>query len=815
MNIENFYTQKRVLLQSLFLVFLVFSFSLKGMSQQTFGKDYQHWSDVENQWIPGNLNKQKATYQEGEVVPHVFRLESTGGANPQTLENDQSYSFDIIYDYYQRNTNAGGFKEIAPYDESRSPIPNLTSGLAASLIQQGSFYLLNADITNVSAPVQSSSGGNVYKTVKVTFTYTGENGGSAEFYFGLRLAGANEVIGSGIPINTKGSSAWSGASLQTGIGGDNIGSMSLQIDVLPEAGCPNITIDAGSYGPVCENGSAISLAGAPGGGVWVGDGVSGNTTDGYKFDPNGLATGDYELEYFYSENGCTYSAKTTIKIIGLPVAPTVTAGPFCISDNKTIADLPQPASGTYTYYQDASTITPLGATYVIPVGNNTYYVSFTSTDGCEGARASITVTVNPASAAAINLTGNNPACSGNNSGTINISSKTGEVLRWEHSTNGTEWDTYTAAGTNSQLTFSNIITSTWFRVVVQSGVCTEASSTPIKISVNNCGITFTQGFWGGTQGNGKDCKGQTVQQILTALLGTNPAPFVGTATKGLTLNNVSKLISIMPGGGYVKNVFDGAYTLISNYPPSSHFDNKTKKLNSVVVSQTIALKLNVLYNPQLGNVVFEPNKNVLQTAKITFLNGCIVSSVATSSSSYTMSGKVLCYLFSNNTYSNDINGLLSLANDVIGGTLPIVNNAPFSFSELVQTLDAINNGFNEGRMLTGFSGTYSCGSALMSTQRVAVAPVVEAQATKVSVSAFPNPYTDKLRFVVTNPEPAQGSLEVFNMLGQKVKTVFSGMVQAGTQNFEFSVPSAQRSNLIYILRVGDKQVTGKVLQAKD
>jgi len=52
------------------------------------------------------------------------------------------------------------------------------------------------------------------------------------------------------------------------------------------------------------------------------------------------------------------------------------------------------------------------------------------------------------------------------------------------------------------------------------------------------------------------------------------------------------------------------------------------------------------------------------------------------------------------------------------------------------------------------------------------------------------------------------------MMGQKLKTVFQGFITAGKQNFTFSLPTQQRANLIYILRVGDKQVTGKLLQLK-
>jgi hypothetical protein len=83
---------------------------------------------------------------------------------------------------------------------------------------------------------------------------------------------------------------------------------------------------------------------------------------------------------------------------------------------------------------------------------------------------------------------------------------------------------------------------------------------------------------------------------------------------------------------------------------------------------------------------------------------------------------------------------------------------------------------------------------------------------QATVKAFPNPFGNKVKFVVTVPEAGSGSLEVLNLLGQKVKTVFQGRMPAGANTFEVNLPSMQSSQLIYILRMGDKQVTGKLLQ---
>jgi hypothetical protein len=85
------------------------------------------------------------------------------------------------------------------------------------------------------------------------------------------------------------------------------------------------------------------------------------------------------------------------------------------------------------------------------------------------------------------------------------------------------------------------------------------------------------------------------------------------------------------------------------------------------------------------------------------------------------------------------------------------------------------------------------------------------EASQTSVAAYPNPFNDKVRFEITSAIAGKGSLEVYNMLGQKIKSVYQGQIIAGNQIFELSLPSAQRSNLIYVLRVGDKRVTGKLL----
>ena len=72
--------------------------------------------------------------------------------------------------------------------------------------------------------------------------------------------------------------------------------------------------------------------------------------------------------------------------------------------------------------------------------------------------------------------------------------------------------------------------------------------------------------------------------------------------------------------------------------------------------------------------------------------------------------------------------------------------------------------------------------------------------------------TAKALSEVTSPVSGEGNLEIYNMMGQRVKTVYTGFISTGTQSFELSLPTQQISTLVYVLRIGDKKMTGKILQ---
>jgi hypothetical protein len=81
-----------------------------------------------------------------------------------------------------------------------------------------------------------------------------------------------------------------------------------------------------------------------------------------------------------------------------------------------------------------------------------------------------------------------------------------------------------------------------------------------------------------------------------------------------------------------------------------------------------------------------------------------------------------------------------------------------------------------------------------------------------TVKAYPNPFNDRVKFIINSPAAGNGSLEVYNVMGQRVKTVYQGRINAGNQSYELVIPKKQQETLIYVLRVDGKKVTGKLLQ---
>ena len=94
------------------------------------------------------------------------------------------------------------------------------------------------------------------------------------------------------------------------------------------------------------------------------------------------------------------------------------------------------------------------------------------------------VTVNPTSVGGT-IAGSATVCTGTNSTVLTLSGHTGSITRWESSTSSTFASAITnIANTTTTLTATNLTTTTYYRAVVTSGVCSAVNSTTATVTVN-------------------------------------------------------------------------------------------------------------------------------------------------------------------------------------------------------------------------------------------------------------------------------------------------------------------------------------------
>jgi len=90
----------------------------------------------------------------------------------------------------------------------------------------------------------------------------------------------------------------------------------------------------------------------------------------------------------------------------------------------------------------------------------------------------------------------------------------------------------------------------------------------------------------------------------------------------------------------------------------------------------------------------------------------------------------------------------------------------------------------------------------------------ELKALDFSITAYPNPFNPQTTFKITLPELKNVTLEVYNMLGQKVQTLTNGKLEAGEHNFQFNGTNLATGTYIYRLVAGEKIQSGKILLMK-
>lgn len=335
----------------------------------------------------------------------------------------------------------------------------------------------------------------------------------------------------------------------------------------------------------------------------------------------------------------------------------------------------------------------------------------------------------------------------------------------------------------------------------------------------NClsACTYTQGFYGNK--NGQACYNNSgglvssTQLMLNAFGATTSKVFGNVANKrffilyGTDISN-GNIFKMLPGSGNsqaiaVDNIlpYDGAYYSDQNtwyLVPIATSGNQKGKINNQLLSQTIALWFNLRTSNSLGALDLLMD-TLLTSPQIQCGSGVISGNPV----KFGLPHSVIVYLNGGNGYSNNVNGLFQLANDVLGGV-----NTSLNPNDLQVAVAAINNAFDGCRILTG-TLPFTAGMPLTTKYNNNEKTTDGLIAEELIVKAFPNPYEKEFSLRIVSPVSGKATIEFFDLNGERIYHVEKFVFARSTTKLPYKGPTIATS-VLYKVRVGNYWKSGFV-----
>ena len=260
---------------------------------------------------------------------------------------------------------------------------------------------------------------------------------------------------------------------------------------------PSITSVSSNNSPICADGTlnlnAIATDIYTLSYLWSGTGVfsSNNSATSDNTTVTGAATGSYTVTV---TNSClvTASSNTSVTVYPLSDGGTVSSSTtVCSGINGGTLTLGT-HTGNVVRWESSLDNFATAPTVIVNTTTSQVYSNLTQTTSyravvqsgvcATAASVAATITVDPATVGG-SVAASATVCANGNSGTLNLTGHTGNVVRWESSLNNFSTAPTVISNTTTSQSYLNLTQTTYYRAVIQSGVCATAASSVATITV--------------------------------------------------------------------------------------------------------------------------------------------------------------------------------------------------------------------------------------------------------------------------------------------------------------------------------------------
>ena len=383
----------------------------------------------------------------------------------------------------------------------------------------------------------------------------------------------------------------------------------------------------------------------------------------------------------------------------------------------------------------------------------------------------------------------------------------------------------------SSYTFTWGITTVTYTVTDALGLTASCS---FIVTVSPCDMpshcTYTQGFYGNP--GGKNCAyigGEYVEtdaltMMLNSFTGLEKVRFGLTSTgkyfdlmRGSITNSKTPegIFQLLPGGGKPASLLCASTSLseVTSWGcvPRSVKKSTYGKIANNLLAQTITLWFNMQNDPTLASFKIEGRYMITQESV-----GCGSEIPVPGTSWYTEFPKSIIDWFRGGF---TVQQLYDLANRVLGAdpTLPKKSPSP---ADVDKAIDAINNGFDECRILVGFSSAppvdilpASPVTAVKSDELAGIDYLPATEFSEVNLNVYPNPFATVVKFEMQVILDTHVRLEIYNHSGTLLRVICNeDLNQGDIRIVEFDASRYPHTSFLYKLTTTHTMKSGTILK---